>query len=220
VAHAAEPHGTDGPHAIDFWFDFSCPYAYLASTQRRWLAEESGAIVRLQPFLLGGVFRALGQAQNLSTTLSPPKARHNRLDVIRWAAWFGVPLNSPLQHPNRTVQALRVLLATPESQREAVVDAFFSAYWVDRQDLSDARLLHQRLTELGLDADVILQHADSPDIRRELHDRTDQALAVGVFGAPAFVANGQLFWGQDRLPMVVRAAQGWQPEHGHEHFTF
>ncbi len=217
---AQEPVSQPRTPVIDFWFDFSCPYAYLASTQRRWLARESGAIVRLQPFLLGGVFRALGQAQNLSTTLSPPKARHNRLDLIRWAAWFDVALNSPFKHPNRTVQALRVLLATPESAQEAVVDSLFAAYWVHSQDLSAANVLRQRLHDLGLDADAILTLADSAEIREELHTRTDAALAAGVFGAPAFVVDGQLFWGQDRLPMVVRAARGWQPERGHETFQF
>jgi 2-hydroxychromene-2-carboxylate isomerase len=207
-------------HPIDFWFDFSCPYAYLASTQRRRLAQDADAVVHLQPFLLGGVFRALGQAQNLSTTLSPPKARHNRLDLIRWAAWFDVPLRSPPRHPNRTVEALRVLLATPAQHWEPVVDALFAAYWVDAQDLSDPSVLRDRLTRLDLGADAILLHAQSPQIREDLHRRTDAALAAGVFGAPAFVVNGQLFWGQDRLPMVVRAAQGWQPEQAYADFTF
>lgn len=207
-------------HPIDFWFDFSCPYAYLASTQRRRLAQDAQAEVRLQPFLLGGVFRSLGQAQNLSTTLSPPKARHNRLDLLRWATWFAVPLRTPVRHPNRTVEALRALLATPLPHWDPVVDSFFAAYWTDAQDLSDPQVLHDRLTALGLDASTILAAAQTPAIRQDLHDRTDAALAEGVFGAPAFVVNGQLFWGQDRLPMVARAAQGWQPDPQYDDFTF
>ena len=214
----AEPSHAGLP--IDFWFDFSCPYAYLASTQRHKLAREADAIVTLQPFLLGGVFRALGQAQNLSTTLSPPKARHNRLDVIRWAAWFEVPLATPFRHPNRPVEALRALLATPPEHWDAVVDGFYRLYWVEQRDISDLQVLRQRLAELGLDADAILARAQTDAIKDDLRLRTERALAAGVFGAPAFVVNGQLFWGQDRLPFVVRAAQGWQPEIGHEDFHF
>lgn len=206
--------------AIDFWFDFSCPYAYLASTQRHNLARDAQSTVTLQPFLLGGVFRALGQAQNLSTTLSPPKARHNRLDVIRWAAWFDVPLATPLRHPNRSVDALRALLATPPAHWDAVVDGFFQLYWVEQRDISDTEVLRDRLRALGLDADAILQRAQTDAIKTELQQRTQQALDAGVFGAPAFVVDGQLFWGQDRLPFVVRAAQGWQPERGREDFHF
>ena len=205
---------------IDFWFDFSCPYAYLASTQRHQLARDAQSIVTPQPFLLGGVFRALGQAQNLGTTLSPPKARHNRLDVIRWAAWFDVPLATPLRHPNRPVEALRALLATPQTHWDAVIDGFFQLYWVHARDISDASVLRACLLELHLDADGILQRAQSDAVKDELRVRTDRALAAGVFGAPAFVVNGQLFWGQDRLPFVLRAAQGWQPEQGREDFAF
>lgn len=205
---------------IDFWFDFSCPYAYLASTQRHKLATDANAVVTPRPFLLGGVFRALGQAQNLSVTLSPPKARHNRLDMIRWAAWFDVPLHSPLRHPNRPVEALRALLATPRERWDDVIDAFYRVYWVKSLDISDPAVLRAELDALGLDGAAILTLAQTDDIKDRMRQETDEALRVGVFGAPAFVVNGQLFWGQDRLPMVVRAAQGWLPEVGREDFNF
>jgi 2-hydroxychromene-2-carboxylate isomerase len=205
---------------IDFWFDFSCPYAYLAATQRHKLAAEAGVAVVPQPFLLGGVFRALGQAQNLSVTLSPPKARHNRLDVIRWASWFGVPIRTPLRHPNRTVEALRCLLACPASTREAVIDSFFAAYWVDQLDLSDTAVLRERLATLGLDAEAVLAASQGDAIKEDLRVQTDRALQAGVFGAPAFVVGDALFWGQDRLPMVAAAARGWQADASLEAFAF
>jgi len=208
------------PLPIDFWFDFSCPYAYLASTQVDRLARETGSEVRLQPFLLGGVFRTIGQSQNLSATLSPAKAAHNRLDVIRWASWFDVPLRAPVRHPNRTVDALRVLLASPGDAWPAVVRQFFAAYWVDAQDVSDAAVLRARLDALGLDAAAILAQADTPEVRAQLHERTERALAAGVFGAPAFGVGDQLFWGQDRLDMVARAANGWVPRPDLTDFRF
>lgn len=208
------------PEPIDFWFDFSCPYAYLASTQRHKLAHETGRAVRLQPFLLGGVFAAIGQVQNLSRLLSPPKAQHNRNDVVRWATWFNVPIRTPLQHPNRTVDALRAVLACPPDHWQAAVDSFFAAYWVDQGNLADPAELERRLFALGLDGPRILRQAQTDEIKAELRRRTQAALDAGVFGAPAFVVDGQLFWGQDRLAMVAAAAKGWQIAPQHAEFTF
>ena len=114
------------PQPVDFYFDFACPYAYLASTRLNDLRSQTGAQVRLKPVLLGGIFRSLEQPQNMSTTLSPAKAMHNRLDLLRWASWLEVPLNAPVRHPNRTVEALRYLLATPAEHALTVVHAFFA----------------------------------------------------------------------------------------------
>src|SRR5687767_7400842 len=95
---------------LDFWFDYSCPYAYLGSTQVEALAARTGASLSWRPMLLGGVFRAAGTPQNLSETLSPSKAHHNGLDMLRWAALFGVKLVMPAGHPFRTVEALRATI--------------------------------------------------------------------------------------------------------------
>src|SRR4051812_21029100 len=93
--------------ALDFWFDYSCPYAYLASTQVEALAARAHAALTWKPMLLGGVFRAVDTPQNLSEVLVPAKAQHNLADMQRWAALFGVPLAMPAGHPFRTVEALR-----------------------------------------------------------------------------------------------------------------
>ncbi len=167
--------------------------------------------MRLKPFLLGGVFRHLGQAQNMSTALSAPKKHHNRMDLLRWASVFDVPLRTPVRHPNRTVEALRALLACPRARWPDVVDAFYRLYWVDGADISDTATLRGALDGLGLDGDAIVQAAQTPQIRAELFARTRQAIDAGVFGAPAWVVDGQLFWGQDRIDMVKRAAAGWRP---------
>ena len=88
--------------ALHFWFDYSCPYAYLASTQVGALAARTGARLVYEPMLLGGVFRAVGTPQKLFAELSPQKARHNALDMQRWAELFGVTLDdaggAPVSH--------------------------------------------------------------------------------------------------------------------------
>ena len=116
----------DAKKTLEFWFDFSCPYAYLASEVVEALAERVGAELQLRPFLLGGVFRAVKTPQVLFQTLSPTKARHNGRDMMRWAQHLGVELKMPPGHPFRTVTALRTLLATgePYNDENSPEDAF------------------------------------------------------------------------------------------------
>lgn len=186
----------------EFWFDYSCPFAYLASTQVDALAERTGAEIVYEPMLLGGVFKANNTAQNLSEVLIPAKRRHNELDMVRWAAQWRVPLTKPADHPLRTVEALRATLATGIDKK--VVHAFFRAYWAEGRDLRDRAVVEQILTENGHGAAI----ARIDEFKDDLRTRTDRALAQGIFGAPTFVVNGELFWGQDRLRFVERALGG------------
>jgi len=187
--------------SFDFWFDYSCPYAYLAGTQVAALAARTGAELRYKPMLLGGVFRAVGTSQRLFAELSPQKARHNALDMQRWADLFGVPLTMPAAHPMRTVEALRATLLAGIDPR--VVDGFYRAYWVDGRPPSDEATMRDVLGAAGHDASAILSRLD--EMRDELRRRTDEAIALGIFGAPAFVVDGELYWGQDRIAFVEEA---------------
>lgn len=187
--------------SLDFHFDYSCPYAYLASFVAERAAALRGEPLRYAPMLLGGIFRARGVAQNLMGTLSPAKAAHNLADLQRWAALLGVPLQVPAAHPFRTVEALRVTLAC--GLDPAVIRGFYRAYWVDNTPISETAVLERVLREAGHDVAQVLERAGSDAIKDDLRARTDAALALGIFGAPAFVAAGQLYWGLDRLPFVT-----------------
>ncbi len=189
--------------ALEFYYDFSCPYAYLASTQIERLAERAGAELVYRPFLLGGVFRALGDAAPDMARMPPPRARLNGLDMHRWAEHWQVPLRMPPTHPNRTVTALRAALASDDLPRAS--HALFSAYWAEGRDLSDPGIVRAALDAAGLDGARLVERASEPVIKRELRERTDEALSRGVFGAPACFVNGELYWGQDRLDQVARA---------------
>lgn len=189
---------------LDFWFDYSCPYAYLGSTQVTALAARTGATLRWRPMLLGGVFRANGTPQNLSNVLSPAKARHNLLDMSRWAALFGVPLIMPEGHPMRTVEALRATLLVGIDP--AVIHGFYRAYWVDGRPPSAPDTMRSVLAAAGHDAGAILERLDDPAVKDDLRRRTDEAIALGIFGAPACIVDEtELFWGQDRLHFVEQA---------------
>jgi 2-hydroxychromene-2-carboxylate isomerase len=204
---------------LDFYFDFSCPFAYLASTRIEALAARHDADLRWQPMLLGGVFRAVDMVDFPAALMPPAKARHNGLDMLRWADVFAVPLRIPAGHPMRTVRALRALLATPESAWPPLVHALFAAYWVRGEDMTQPATIERALAAAGVD-DATVRRAlaanDDPKRKDELRRRTDEAIARGIFGAPTmFVGEGEaalMFWGQDRLDMVERALAGWRPE--------
>ncbi|MBT8496305.1 MAG: 2-hydroxychromene-2-carboxylate isomerase [Deltaproteobacteria bacterium] len=209
------------PLRVDFHFDFSCPYAYLGSTRIESLCTAHGVELRWQPFLLGGVLRALGAPDDLSTAMSSGKRDHNRRDMQRWASHWGVELAMPSSHPQRTVRALRALLSAPEASWPTVIHAIFRGYWVDGLDITSPAILAELLASAGLapdDVRVALAANDDPAIKTELRRRTDEALELGVFGAPTTVIHGgeqpELYWGQDRLPeidrrMAGRAASTW-----------
>ncbi|MCB9650024.1 MAG: 2-hydroxychromene-2-carboxylate isomerase [Deltaproteobacteria bacterium] len=193
--------------AFQMWFDFSCPYAYLAATQAEALAARTGAELVPCPMLLGGVFRARETPQKLFATLSPAKARHNFADLQRWANLFGVEYRMPPGHPIRTVEALRCLLAAGQPFMPLAL-RFFRAYWVEGVDLSTEAGLVKVLSEAGLDADAVLARARTEAVKAELFARTQEAVDKGVFGAPAFFVDDKLYWGQDRLHLVERALGG------------
>lgn len=192
---------------VEIWYDVVCPYAYLGSTQIERVASEAGAVVRWEPFLLGGVFAALGVPANLAGSLPEAKQRHNARDLLRWAEWFGVPLAPPAAHPRRTVLAMRAILAAGEG-RVPATHALYRAYWVDGADVSDAHVVRAVLDRAGLDGASCVERASDPSIKDELRRRTDRAIELGVFGAPTFFVRAEMFWGQDRLDFVSRALRG------------
>jgi 2-hydroxychromene-2-carboxylate isomerase len=194
------------PHTLEFHYDFSCPYAYLASTQVRALAERADATLVYRPFLLGGVFKEIGTSVE---PLAPARTRVDGIDLMRWAEHWGVSLEFPPGHPNRTTAALRAALASDDLPR--ATHTLFSAYWEQRKNLSNLETLRQVLDASGFDGAKLVARAQDDDMKAELRRRTDEALARGVFGAPTFFVDGEMYWGQDRLDFVAHALglDGW-----------
>lgn len=196
---------------LDFWFDYSCPYAYVAAMGAEAVAARAGATLRWRPFLLGGVFAARATPQNLAAGLPPVKARYLLADQARLADRAGVPLRHPPEHPRRTVAALRATLA--RGMDPDLIRALYRAYWVEGRAVEDEAVVREIAGPVDLDAQ-----------REPLRRLTDQAIRLGVFGAPAWVlwngapddeeAGFRLWWGGDRAPLVEaagRAAAGLAP---------
>ena len=206
---------------LELWFDFSCPYAYLASRKAPQIARAAGVPLVWRPMLLGGVFRGTGAGDGPMATLGPAKAAHNHRDMHRWAEVLGAPFAMPPAHPMRTVRALRTLLGLPEREWPAAIEALYAAYWQRGEDITKDEVIEQALRSAGVtDADIAaaLAHAEDPAIKDELRRRTDEAIALGVFGAPAWVVRRDgrviLLWGQDRIPWVDAVLAGWDPDAG------
>ena len=203
---------------VDFFYDFSCPYAYLAHDRVDEVCARGGATVAWRPFLLGGVFRAIGTPDVPAAHMPASKARMNLLDMHRWAAFFGVPFRMPETHPNRTVLALRAVMAAGEGERVRASKALFAAYWAEGLDVSRAEVVSAALGGVGLDGAALVKRAEEAENKEALRRATDEAIAAGVFGAPAFVVTirgeagredaTELFWGQDRLVLVEAMLTG------------
>lgn len=181
-----------------FFFDIVCPYAYLASTQIERLSRETGVEIEWVPMLLGGVFRSIGAPQVPAAVMSPSKAKMNTLDLERWAQRWGVPFSFSKYHPQRSVEAMRLLCVTPQEHIPQVAGRIFTAYWSDQARL-DESTLRAIAQEYSL-SEVWESKAD--EAKRRLYEYTELAVSLGVFGAPALEVDGSLFWGQDRLELA------------------
>jgi 2-hydroxychromene-2-carboxylate isomerase len=189
--------------SLDFFFDYTCPYAYLASTTLARLQASVPVPIALRPMFLGGIFRAVGTPLSLFATLSPQKTEHSGKDMLRWAELFGAKLSMPTNHPMRSAKALRATLATECDPR--VMHGFYEAYWVRNEDIDALDVLARVLRDAGHSSEAVLLRADAEETKTALRAQTDRAIALGVFGAPAYVVDGkELYWGQDRQHFVAK----------------
>ncbi len=203
---------------IEFFFDFACPFAYLASREIERLAERTGAELVWRPILLGGLLRSIGSEEMLARQ---PAARNAYLlvDRKRCAEMRGAPMSPDAVHPQSTVRALRTVLAVEDGPRRiALVHELYRAYWERGQRVEEESVLRAALDACGIDPARPLAAGADPAMKQELRQRTDDAIARGLFGVPAAIvhtARGEmLFWGQDRLEQVEAVLGGWHPADG------
>ena len=196
------PPTTGASHILELYWDFSSPFAYLGSTQAEGLAHRYGAKLVWRPMLLGGLFRAIGQADVPLFTWCDAKKKYAYDDMLRWADYWNVPFKFPSNFPTNSLKAMRVYLALPEGRRGAFRQNTFAAYWADDRNIADEAVLRELI---GSDADEVLARTTDPEVKKALVDATEHAVKAGVFGAPTWVVDGkELFWGQDRLQLVER----------------
>lgn len=188
---------------VEFYFDVGSPASYLAWTQIARLAERHGAEVVYQPMLLGGVFKATGNASPASV---PAKGRYTRIDFERFARRYQVPFAQNPFFPINTMQLMRGAVALLDGdQFQPYVDAVFRAIWVEGQNMGDPDVVARVLGGQGFDVAGLLQQVNDPAVKERLRQITERAIERGVFGAPTFFVGDEMFFGQDRLDFVEAA---------------
>jgi 2-hydroxychromene-2-carboxylate isomerase len=195
------------PSPIVFYFDFSSPYAYLASEQIGAIARRHGRTVDYRPTLLGAAFKVSGQRPLPEV---PLKGDYSLRDMARSARFAGIEFRMPAKFPISSVlpaRAFLVLQAAGADRALAFFHGAFRAYFVHGQDISDAAVLHHVLSQCGADADAVLAGAAQTEVKEQLKAAVEAALSQGVFGAPFFVVDAEPFWGCDRLPQLERWLQ-------------
>ncbi|HSD89570.1 MAG TPA: DsbA family protein, partial [Kofleriaceae bacterium] len=214
---ADDVQGFTSPSTLDVYFDVSSPFAYLGLTQLPALAELAGVTPRLHPILLGGLFRDIGQVDVPLFAMPPPKTRYIGLEMSRWARWWGVPFSQPTKFPQRTVTAQRLcILAVVQSAADAMrlANILGRAMWAEQRDLENDDTLRGLLADAGLPREWV-ERTREPAVKEALIGETAAAKAAGVFGVPTWIVDDKyLFWGQDRLELVMRALGGWRPVNG------
>lgn len=194
--------GRDGAYgarpALDFWFEFASTYSWLSVERIEKLAAARGVALRWRPFLLGPVFKAQGLETSPFVT-NPVKGRYMWRDLERRARGRGLRFRQPTLFPQNGLLAARVAMAAlAHPGGPAFCRQVYRAQLQDGLDISRPEVIAGALDRAGLPADLIDAPRD-PSLKAALRAQTEEALALGLFGAPSFVTAGEVFWGDDRL---------------------
>jgi 2-hydroxychromene-2-carboxylate isomerase len=187
---------------IEFYFEFSSPYGYIASHLAEDLGQRLGREVVWRPFLLGPVFKATGQAPLVDI---PMKGEYSRRDFVRSAGFHGVPFRMPTKFPIGTVAALRAFYWVHDrdpAQARALAKALYRAFFAEDRDISAPETVIEIAKSVGVDAGALASALADPAVKDRAKAEVDAALANGVFGSPYFIVDGEPFWGNDRIPML------------------
>ena len=189
---------------VEFYFDFSSPYSYVASEWIEAVAARHGRAVRWHAILLGATMQA---AELKPPVAYPLKREYSYADFARSARFEGLPYAQPAPFPIPTQNAARVFwwLAEQDPARAAAwAHAGLRAYFTRGVPLNDAAALRALCGEAGLDATAAEAAWNEPRYKDRLKAENDAAIAAGLFGAPSIVIDGEVFWGNDRKPQVER----------------
>jgi 2-hydroxychromene-2-carboxylate isomerase len=193
---------------LEFFYDCSSPWTYLAFHKIEELAAETGAELIWRPILVGGVFNAVNPSVYANREKPvPAKARYYQKDLQDWARLYGLRIGRPPVFPVNSVKAMRGALVALEAGRvSAYSRALFEAYWGELRDISQDDVLAEVCRRAGLDSDALLAKIQTPDYKLKLRQNTDELIARGGFGSPTmFVDGGDMYFGNDRLHLVREA---------------
>lgn len=190
---------------LEFWYEFASTYSYPAAMRIERLAADKGVAVAWRPFIVGPLFHEQQGLKDSPFNVFPVKGEYMWRDLERVCDQQGLPLNHPSQFPRNSLLAARVaLVGLEDGWTPAFSRAVYQANFVDDRDISSPEVLAPLIAEVGAGPDHVLAAAQSDPIKALLKDHVRMAGERGLFGAPSFLtADGELFWGNDRLEQAL-----------------
>ena len=188
---------------IDYYDSMSSPWTYLGHKRFEQLCERFGLTIRHKPMDLLKVWSVSGGLPLKQRAAQRQAYRH--VELKRWSELLGIPCNlEPAFHPVADRRACYMVIAAMQKKLDwsALTHAMLSAVWVEDRNIADHDTLVKIADECGMDGKALLAATDEKAVQDEYQANTDEAMRIGVFGAPGYVFDGELFWGQDRLQML------------------
>jgi 2-hydroxychromene-2-carboxylate isomerase len=195
---------------IEFFFDCSSPWTYLAFHNILKLAPQFDVAIAWRAILVGGIFNTINPSVYQSRQRPvPAKARYAQKDLADWARVAGLKIIRPTIFPVNSVKAMRgCILQEPEGRLIAFARAVFEAYWADDRDIADDAVLADICRKIGSDPQAFLAGIARQTIKDKLRQNTDELMARGGFGSPTiYLDREDMYFGNDRLPLVRAALE-------------
>ena len=190
---------------IEFFFDCSSPWTYLAFHNIQILAAELQEPIQWRPILVGGIFNSINPSvYAMRENPVPAKQAYMLKDMQDWSREAGLKIVMPPRiFPVNSVKAMRgCLWLAPQGKLPAFAQAVFEAYWAREEDISQDAVLLAICAQLGIDGDAFLAGIADSAIKQQLKDNTDEVIRRGGFGSPTIFVGDDMYFGNDRLPLV------------------
>lgn len=196
-----------GEERIEFFYDLSSPWTYLAFNNLQDVLQRSGATARLRPILVGGVFNAVNQSVYAAREATDNRKLNHSWRVLKdWAALAGVEMNFPsVWHPAKSVNAMRMACALADDMPAltAFTRAAFESYFGHQENLDDPDILVAVADSVGLDGKAMRAKSQTDDVKALLRANTEEVIERGGYGSPTiFVDHAKMYFGNDQLPLV------------------
>jgi len=186
--------------SIDFYFDIISPYAYLAYKQIISLNKEKKIQFNYKPILLGGLHKL---AEITAPAFNEFKMKNMKNDCNLVANKKNIEFNWNDKFPINSIKIMRGYLSIDEKIKDTYLETFFNAYWRDNINFENKNNYKELLNKLNLDSNKFFEDIEKIEIKEKLKEETNLAFKKEVFGAPTFIVNNKLFWGQDRLDYAI-----------------
>ena len=190
---------------FDFYFDFISPYSFLAHKEIKIIERRESIKIRYKPILLGGLHNLHGIK---APAFIPAKAKHMVRDCKLIAEKKKIKFKFNSYFPIKSLNLMRgVIVAEEDNYKSYYIDNIFNSVWQDGLNMNDENIIEKVLKNLNVNPKTFLLRSTSSSIKDSLKKRTSEAYEKGVFGAPSFISNNKVFWGQDRIEFALKEAK-------------